>query len=81
MKQGGRGGITKLSIMILKCFNLCRNTLQAAEVLVQKLSSEYSSWNDQLGALNNELDNLVAKSYLIALNITHLSHYTYEHRM
>ncbi|KAJ6628053.1 Cytoplasmic dynein 2 heavy chain 1, partial [Pseudolycoriella hygida] len=61
--------------------NEARSTLQAAEVLVQKLSSEYSSWNDQLDALNNEFNNLANKSYLIAINITHLSHYTYEHRI
>lgn len=58
-----------------------RNTLQAAEVLVQKLNSEYSSWNEQLDALNNELENLVKKAYLIALAMTHLSQYTYENRM
>lgn len=72
---------SKRWMRILKDFFYNRNTLQAAEVLVQKLSSEYSSWTDQLNALNNELDNLVAKAYLIALNITHLSHYTYENRM
>lgn len=66
--------------MMLKQY-FCRNTLQAAEVLVQKLNSEYSSWSTQLDALNSELDNLVKKAYLIALNITHLSQYTQENRM
>lgn len=61
--------------------NEATSTLQAAEVLVQKLSSEYSSWNNQLDALNVELETLVKKALLIAINITHLSQYTYENRM
>lgn len=58
-----------------------RNTLKAAEVLVEKLNTEYSSWNTQLAELNEELNGIDVKSFLISFNITHLSHYTYDKRL
>lgn len=64
----------------LVLFLYTRSTLNAAEVLVDKLSAEYSSWLKQLATLDEDKHRLDSKAFLIAYSITHLSHYTYDQR-
>lgn len=54
--------------------------MRSAEVLVEKLSTEYTSWSQQLHVLNKDLNELDKKSFLISLNLTHLSYCTFEIR-
>lgn len=58
-----------------------RNTLKSTEVLVEKLSSEYQNWTQELETINSEIKNLDKQSIMIALCITHLSHMLEEERM
>lgn len=60
--------------------NEAKSTLNAAEVLVEKLSSEYANWKQQMEELDESLGSLEQKSLLISMSITHLSHYTYDAR-
>lgn len=57
-----------------------RNTLQSAEVLVTKLSTEYANWKMQLQDINKNIDQIDLNAFLIAFSITHLSHLTFEKR-
>lgn len=57
-----------------------RTTLKAAEILVDKLSAEYTSWLQQLSTLDEDHHQLDSKAFLIAYSISHLSHYTYDRR-
>lgn len=57
-----------------------RNTLQSAEVLVTKLSTEYANWKMQLQDINKNIDQIELNAFLIAFAITHLSHLTFEKR-
>ena len=57
-----------------------RNTLKSTEILVEKLSSEYSSWTEELESINSELKNLDKQSMVIALCLTHFSHMLEEEK-
>lgn len=57
-----------------------RAMLDAAQGLVEKLSAEYGNWQRQLAELEGEEANLGVRTFLIALAVTHLSHYTLEIR-
>uniref|UniRef100_A0A182W9J8 Cytoplasmic dynein 2 heavy chain 1 n=1 Tax=Anopheles minimus TaxID=112268 RepID=A0A182W9J8_9DIPT len=50
-----------------------KNTLHTAEVLVQNLNSEYTSWSKELDELNDAIAHLDGRCFMTALNITHLS--------
>lgn len=57
-----------------------RKTLKSTEVLVEKLSSEYQNWTQELETINSEIKNLDKQSIMIALCLTHLSHMLEEER-
>uniref|UniRef100_A0A182QV28 Cytoplasmic dynein 2 heavy chain 1 n=1 Tax=Anopheles farauti TaxID=69004 RepID=A0A182QV28_9DIPT len=50
-----------------------KNTLHTAEVLVQNLNSEYTSWSNELDELNDAIAHLDGRCFLTALNVTQLS--------
>lgn len=58
-----------------------RKTLNSTEVLVEKLSSEYSNWTTELEAISSEIKDLDKQSMLIALCLTHFSHMLEEERV
>uniref|UniRef100_A0A1B0CJW6 Cytoplasmic dynein 2 heavy chain 1 n=1 Tax=Lutzomyia longipalpis TaxID=7200 RepID=A0A1B0CJW6_LUTLO len=60
--------------------NDVRSTLSSAEMLVDKLSSEYRSWSDQMQQLQIELDSLSMRAFLVSLTINFLSHLALEER-
>ncbi|XP_055390537.1 cytoplasmic dynein 2 heavy chain 1 [Condylostylus longicornis] len=51
-----------------------RNTLKASEVLVQKLSSEYHTWNMQFEEHTKEQKTLDLKSFWVSYDINYTSH-------
>lgn len=51
-----------------------RKTLKSTEVLVEKLSSEYSNWTEELENINIEIKLLDKQSMMTALCLTHFSH-------
>lgn len=57
-----------------------RNTLTAAEVLVQQLSSEYQTWNIQLEEYKVTFKTLDTKSLLIAVALNYFSHMSLKQR-
>lgn len=57
-----------------------RNTLKSTEILVEKLSSEYSNWTEELESINSEIKNLDKQSMVIALCLTHFSHMLEEEK-
>lgn len=57
-----------------------RNTLKAAEVLVQQLSSEYQTWSLQLDEYKVSYKTLDTKSLLIALALNYYSHMSLKER-
>lgn len=57
-----------------------RNTLHAAEVLVQQLSSEYHSWSIQLDEYKTSHKTLDTKSLLIAIALNYFSNMSLEQR-
>lgn len=57
-----------------------RNTLKSAEVLVDKLSSEFSNWNKQLGEYEETYKTLDSKSFWIAISINFYSDLDYQDR-
>ncbi|XP_035794419.1 cytoplasmic dynein 2 heavy chain 1-like [Anopheles albimanus] len=57
-----------------------KNTLHTAEVLVQSLSSEYTSWSNELDELNHAIAHLAGRSFMTALNLTQLSQMSLETR-
>ncbi|XP_017471893.1 PREDICTED: cytoplasmic dynein 2 heavy chain 1-like [Rhagoletis zephyria] len=57
-----------------------RKTLNAAEVLIDKLSSEFHMWSKQLEEYKASHKTLDTKSLLIALAINYFSHLTLERR-
>ncbi|CAD6999081.1 unnamed protein product [Ceratitis capitata] len=57
-----------------------RKTLNAAEVLIEKLSSEFHTWSMQLDEYKASYKTLDTKSLLIALAINYFSHLTLERR-
>lgn len=57
-----------------------RKTLKSTEVLVEKLSSEYSNWTIELENINLEIKDLDKQSMMIALSLTHFSHMLEEER-
>lgn len=57
-----------------------RNILKSTEVLVEKLSSEYSNWTVELDTVNSEIKNLDKQSMAIALSLTHFSHMLEEEK-
>lgn len=57
-----------------------RNTLHAAEVLVQQLSSEYHSWSMQLDEYKTSHKTLDTKSLLIAIALNYFSNMSLEQR-
>ncbi|XP_053958646.1 cytoplasmic dynein 2 heavy chain 1 [Anastrepha ludens] len=57
-----------------------RKTLNAAEVLIEKLSSEFHTWSMQLDEYKASHKTLDTKSLLIALAINYFSHLTLERR-
>lgn len=58
-----------------------RNTLSSAEVLVEKLSSEFQTWSMQLEEYKQTHKTLDIKSLIISLAINYFSHYSLERRM
>lgn len=57
-----------------------RNTLTAAEVLVQQLSSEYQTWNLQLEEYKSNYKTLDTKSLIMALAVNYFSHMSLKQR-
>ncbi|XP_058067024.1 cytoplasmic dynein 2 heavy chain 1 [Anopheles bellator] len=57
-----------------------KNTLHTAEILVQSLSTEYTSWSNELSELNQAIEDLAGRSFYTALNLTHLSQMSLEER-
>uniref|UniRef100_A0A182NV76 Cytoplasmic dynein 2 heavy chain 1 n=1 Tax=Anopheles dirus TaxID=7168 RepID=A0A182NV76_9DIPT len=57
-----------------------KNTLHTAEVLVQNLNSEYTSWSKELDELNDAIAHLDGRCFMTALNVTHLSQLSLEER-
>lgn len=57
-----------------------RNTLTAAEVLVQQLSSEYQTWNLQLEEYKSNYKTLDTKSLILALAVNYFSHMSLKQR-
>lgn len=57
-----------------------RNTLKSTEILVEKLSSEYSNWTEELESINSEIKNLDKQSMIVALCLTHFSHMLEEEK-
>ncbi|XP_053681370.1 cytoplasmic dynein 2 heavy chain 1 [Anopheles nili] len=57
-----------------------KNTLHTAEVLVQSLNCEYTSWSKELDELNESIKHLDDRSFMTALNVTHLSQMSLEER-
>lgn len=51
-----------------------RNILKSTEILVEKLSSEYSNWTEENENINSEIKNLDKQSMIVALCLTHFSH-------
>lgn len=75
-----QGKYLKPKIAAIQSWFSFRNTLTAAEVLVEKLNTEYYSWKQQMEGLNADLQKIDKKSFLISFSITHISHYTYDQR-
>uniref|UniRef100_A0A1A9WMF7 Cytoplasmic dynein 2 heavy chain 1 n=1 Tax=Glossina brevipalpis TaxID=37001 RepID=A0A1A9WMF7_9MUSC len=57
-----------------------RNTLQAAETLVQQLSNEYKTWKVQLEEYKETQKNLDTKSLMISLALNYLAHAPLQER-
>lgn len=57
-----------------------RNTLKSAEILVEKLSTEFQNWNKQMKDYKQTFEALDVKSFLISLSLNYYSHLTYEKR-
>ncbi|XP_040163455.1 cytoplasmic dynein 2 heavy chain 1 [Anopheles arabiensis] len=57
-----------------------KNTLHTAEILVQNLNSEYTSWSRELDDLNDAITHLDGRCFMTALNITQLSQMSLEER-
>ncbi|XP_055534643.1 cytoplasmic dynein 2 heavy chain 1 [Wyeomyia smithii] len=57
-----------------------KQTLHAAEVLVQSLSSEYVSWSKELEELNQTIACIDKRSLMTAFCVTYLSHLSLEAR-
>lgn len=57
-----------------------RKTLKSTEVLVDKLSSEYSSWSGELELIRNEMKNIDNESMMTSLCLIYFSHYLEEER-
>lgn len=57
-----------------------RSTLKSTEVLVEKLSSEYSNWTEEQESINSEIKNLDKQSMVVALCLTHFSHMLEEEK-
>ncbi|KFB35182.1 AGAP010790-PA-like protein [Anopheles sinensis] len=57
-----------------------KNTLHTAEILVQSLNTEYTSWSKELDELNHAIKHLDGRCFLTALNIVHLSQMSLEER-
>lgn len=57
-----------------------RNTLKSTEVLVEKLSSEFSNWTEEQESINSEIKNLDKQSMVVALCLTHFSHMLEEEK-
>lgn len=57
-----------------------RNILKSTEILVEKLSSEYSNWTEELETINIDIKNLDKQSIMIALCLTHFSHMLEEEK-
>lgn len=58
-----------------------RTTLNSAEVLVDKLSSEFQTWSVQLDDFKQAYKTLDTKSLLLSLAINYCSHLSYEKRL
>lgn len=41
--------------------------------MVEKLSSEYNSWNEDYDKINGEIKHLDRQSFIVALNLTHFA--------
>lgn len=57
-----------------------RSTLKSTEILVEKLSSEYSNWTEELENIIGAIKNLDKQSILTALCLTHFSHMLEEEK-
>uniref|UniRef100_A0A1I8MV06 Dynein heavy chain, cytoplasmic n=1 Tax=Musca domestica TaxID=7370 RepID=A0A1I8MV06_MUSDO len=57
-----------------------RNTLKAAEILVQQLSSEYQTWNLQLDEYKGAFKTLDSKSLMMALALNYFAHMSLKQR-
>lgn len=57
-----------------------RNTLKSTEVLVEKLSSEYSNWTEELENIISDIKSLDKRSMMVALCLTHFSHMLEEEK-
>ncbi|XP_055916348.1 cytoplasmic dynein 2 heavy chain 1 [Eupeodes corollae] len=58
-----------------------RTTLNSAEVLVDKLSSEFQTWSVQLDDFKQAYKTLDTKSLLLSFAINYCSHLSYEKRL
>uniref|UniRef100_A0A182JQU2 Cytoplasmic dynein 2 heavy chain 1 n=1 Tax=Anopheles christyi TaxID=43041 RepID=A0A182JQU2_9DIPT len=57
-----------------------KNTLHTAEILVQNLNSEYTSWSKELDDLNDAITHLDGRCFMTALNVTQLSQMSLDER-
>ncbi|XP_052891130.1 cytoplasmic dynein 2 heavy chain 1 [Anopheles moucheti] len=57
-----------------------KNTLHTAEILVQNLNSEYTSWSKELDELNDAIAHLDGRCFMTALNMTQLSQMSLDER-
>lgn len=57
-----------------------RNTLKSTEVLVEKLSSEYRNWTEELENIISDIKSLDKRSMMVALCLTHFSHMLEEEK-
>lgn len=58
-----------------------QETLSSASILIEKLSSEYTNWSNELDDITNEIDQLSLKAFIISLCITQLSDMLLEERL
>lgn len=57
-----------------------RSLLKSTEILVEKLSSEFIKWTEELESITREIKNLDKQSIMIALCLTHFSHMMEEEK-
>ncbi|XP_058460067.1 cytoplasmic dynein 2 heavy chain 1 [Malaya genurostris] len=57
-----------------------KQTLNAAEELVQNLSSEFLSWSKDLEELNHTIAHIDKRSFMTAFCLTHISHLPLDQR-